>query len=134
MSENLSLVRGIFADWERGDYSRSEWAHPDHEHEIVGGPTPGRWRGRPAMRNAWREILSAWDDWRSFAERYHELDDGRVLVFSHSTARGRTSGLGIPEAWTKGAVLFEIRDGRVTRHVVYLDGREHVVADLDLQD
>jgi hypothetical protein len=93
MSETLSLVRGIFADWERGDCSRSEWAHPDHEHEIVGGPTPGRWRGRPAMRNAWREILSAWDDWRSFAERYHELDDGRVL-----------------------------------------DVREHVAADLDLQE
>ena len=134
MSENLDLVRSIFAGWERGDFSSVEWAHPDHEYEIVGGPTPGRWQGLFAMREAWREILSAWDDWRTIAEAYQELDENRVLVFSHSTARGKASGMGIPPAWTKGAVLFDIRDAKVIRHVVYLDGRERAVADLGLAE
>lgn len=133
MSENLDLVRSIFAAWERGDFSSADWAHPDHVYEIVGGPAPGQWKGLPAMKQAWREILSAWEDWRTVADSYQELDAGRVVVFSHSTARGKTSGIGIPSEWTKGAVIFDIRDGKVLKHTVYLGGRAQALADLGLE-
>jgi ketosteroid isomerase-like protein len=130
MSANLDLVRSILEPWERGDFSSVVWAHPDHEYEIVGGPTPGKWKGLAAMREAWATILNAWEDWTTIADVYEEVDERRVIVFTHSTARGRTSGMAIPPAWTRGAVLFEIAEGKVVRHVVYLDGRERAIAEV----
>jgi hypothetical protein len=66
-----------------------------------------------------RSIHAAWEDFRSEAEEYRELDDERVLVLAHFSARGMTSGLEVGKIWTKGAALFHLRAGKVTRLVVY---------------
>jgi hypothetical protein len=93
----LDFVRSILAEWERGDYSSAAWADAEHEYVIVGGPSPGSWTGLPAMAQAWREFLSAWDEWWTKAEEYRELDHERVLVLIRSGGRGKTSGLEIPQ-------------------------------------
>jgi ketosteroid isomerase-like protein len=60
-----------------------------------------------------------------------ELDDERILVFISVTGRGKKSGLELGQMQAKGAAVFQIRDGRVTRYVLYTD-RERALADLGL--
>jgi ketosteroid isomerase-like protein len=132
MSENLDLVRSIFAGWERGDFSKSDWAHPDLELVIADGPAPGHWTGVSEMTEAWRDLLSAWEGLRSEPEEYLELDNERVLVLARFSGRGRKSGLDLAQMSDKGAGLFHVRDGKVTRHVVYLE-RRRAFADLGLE-
>jgi ketosteroid isomerase-like protein len=130
MSENLDLVRSIYADWERGDYSATAWARTDIEYVLADGPSPGRWTGLAGMAEGWRDFLNAWDNWRAEAVEYRELDRDRVLVSIQGTGQGKTSGLHIGAT---GATLFEIDRGKVQRLLVYLD-RDRALADLGLAE
>ena len=128
-SANLDLVRSIYADWGRGDFSSAEWAHPEIAFEIVGGPTLGSWTGKADMAEGFREFLSVWEEFRVEAEEYRELDGERVLVLSHFSGRGKTSELELGQMRTKGAELFHLSEGEVTRLVLYWD-RERAFAAL----
>jgi ketosteroid isomerase-like protein len=132
MSENLDLVRSIYAAFERGDYSSADWADPQIEYVIADGPSPGTWSGLAGMAEAWREILSAWDDFKQAVEEYRELDPERVLVLVRNSGHGKTSGLELGQIAGSGAAVFEMRDGIVTRQVVYWD-RDRALADLGLE-
>src|SRR5215204_1735797 len=126
--ENVELVRSIFAAWQRGDYSSDEWADSEIEFVIADGPTPGSWRGTPAMAKVWHEALSAFDEHHSNAEEYRELDGERVLVLVQFSGRGRASGLELATMPTRGANLFHVRDGKVTRLVLYWDRKRALEA------
>jgi ketosteroid isomerase-like protein len=134
MSENLDLVRSIFADWERGDFSRADWAHADIEFTIADGPDPSVSRGLAAMAQAHRARLSAFSDFRVEADEYRAIDDDRVLVLNRAAdGRGRASGHHLPTIAVPGADLFHLEGGKVTRLIVYFE-REHVFADLGLEE
>ena len=130
-SANVELVRSLFAAWERGDFSSAEWAHPEIQYLVVDGPSPRAWTGLAGMAEGVRDWLSAWEDVRQEAEEYRELDTERVLVLHHFSARGRRSGLALGQIQTRGATLFLIRRGEVTRLILYFD-RERAFADLGL--
>jgi ketosteroid isomerase-like protein len=131
MPSNLDLVRSIIAAHERGDYSSARWADPEIEFVIADGPSPGRWTGLAEMAEGLRDWLSAWEDFRSEASEYRQIDDERVLVFAEVSARGKRSGLEVGQAWAKAASLYHVRGGRVTRLVLYWD-RDRALADLGL--
>ena len=130
-SANVNLVRSILAAWERGDYSSAEWAHPEIEYVIADGPSPGRWTGLAGMAEGARSWLSAWEEFRIASDESRELDDERVLVLHHASGRGKTTRLEVARMQTKGASLFHVRDGKVTRLVAYFDC-ELALADLGL--
>lgn len=132
MSENLDLVRSIYAEWVRGDWTSAEWADPEIHFVVPDGPTPFDSTGVEMARN-WRNWLSAWEGYRIEAEEYRELDDGRVLVLSRSGARGKTSGLDVEQAGSRAAQVFEIR-GRKVRELIGYNERDHALADLGLTE
>jgi ketosteroid isomerase-like protein len=131
--ENVEIVRSIYAARERGDYSSTEWAHPEIEFVFADGPAPRTLTGLAAMAEGVRDWMSAWEGFRGKADEYRELDDGRVLVLTQMSGRGKRSGLTLEQLGAKAATLYDIRDGKVTRVVQYLDYRR-AFADLDLSE
>ena len=129
---NVELVRSIYADWERGDFSSVEWVvHPEIEVVVADGPMPGTWRGWAGLAQAWRQWTDAWADFRAEPDELRELDGDRVLVLLRRSGSGKTSGLDLGEVRSKGAAVYHFRDGKVARIVAYMDS-ERGLADLGL--
>ncbi len=129
VSADLDLVRSIYAGWERGDFSRSDWAHPDIEFSYVGGPEPAQASGIGSMDQAWREWLRDWEGFRAEPVEYRVIEEGRILVLVRNRGRGRLSRLEFDERSVGN--YFELDGGRVKKLVVYLDGAR-ALADLGL--
>ena len=133
MSENLDLVRSIYADWERGDFDSAAWAHPEIEYVSADGPDPGTWTGLAKMAENFRAWLGLWEGFRLAADEYRQLGAEYVVVFDHYSGHGKTSGLDIGQIQAKGAWVFHIRDGKVVRMIRYMD-RDRAPADFGLNE
>jgi hypothetical protein len=127
---NVELVRSIYADWERGEFGRTDWADPGIEVEALNQFETGVFTGLAEFARFWRGHIGAYQDWGVAAEEFRELDDERVLVLVEQRGRGRTSGIAVT---LKSANVFHVRDGHVVRLV--MDGdRENALADLGLEE
>ena len=133
MSENLDLVRSIYADWERGDYFAStDWADPEIEFVVMDGLNPGALRGVAALEANWREFQGTWEDYGMKSEAYRQLDDERILVMVRLSGRGKASGLDVAQTG-RAASIFTVRGAKVRKIVVYWDG-DRALADLGLEE
>ncbi len=96
--ENVELVRSMYAAWERGDFSATDWAHPEIKYVVADGPMRGRWTGLRGLEAGWRSMINAWAGFRLLkATEYRALDDERVLVSSS------TGGAGGRANWISGS-------------------------------
>ena len=130
MSENLDLVRSIVAYWERGDFSRADWADPEIDYLFPDGLLPGSWTGLAELKSGFRDWLAVWEGARYEATALRELDPDSVLVLARYRGRGKTSGLEM-EQLGQLASVFHLHGGKVTRLIVYLKA-ENALADLGL--
>jgi ketosteroid isomerase-like protein len=133
VSANLDLVRSIYAAFERGDFSSTDWAHTEIEYEGIAGDLvqPVRVVGLAGMVASYRDFLSAWEDLRFEVDEYRELDEERVLVLGHYSGRGKRSGVELGQITRRMAAVLYINDMRVRRLVNYWD-RDRALADLGL--
>ena len=135
MSAHLDLVRSIYADWERGDFSRADWADPEIEYtaEESGPLSVQTWTGLAGMAEGARSTFEVIEDQHIEAEEYRELDDSRVFVLVQSRGVAQASGIDLEQiAGGRTALLASLRDGKVTRLVLYFD-RDRALADLGLE-
>jgi ketosteroid isomerase-like protein len=131
VSENLDLVRSIYADWERGDFSHADWARSDIECVRNAELEPERAKGIAGMARMWRRWLGEWDEFRTGElEECRELDDSRVLVTGRMSGRGKASGAEVERQF---ANVFELREGRVARLTIY-STRDRALAHLGLEE
>jgi ketosteroid isomerase-like protein len=130
---NLDLVRSIYADWERGDFSSAEWADPDIVYVRANELSPETSTGLAGLTEVTRTSIDVYDDIHFVVDEYRALDDERVLVLEQLRGRGKASGLELGELAPRVAHLFHIRGGKVTRLVAYQD-REYAFADLGLEE
>jgi ketosteroid isomerase-like protein len=133
MSANLDLVRSIYTTWERGDFSSTEWADPEIEWVRNDGPDPGTWRGLDGMAASSREYMGAWEDMRFEAEEHRELYEGRILVLTRISARGRSSGFEVGQLQARSAALWQLHAGKVKRIDFWYDS-DLALADLGLKE
>jgi len=128
-SSNLDLVHSIFADWEQGDFSSTDWTHPEIEYVSADPLLPLDRVGLAEMAKVWRNWLRAWKDFHVDGEEYRELDGERVLVPVRYSGRGNPGGMQVEPM--EAACLFHLCDGKVVKLILYWD-RDQAVADLGL--
>jgi ketosteroid isomerase-like protein len=133
MSENLDLVRSVYASWKRGELKPHEWADPEIELVFADGPSPGTWTGVAGMIEGWRDFFGDFEDYYTEPFELRELDDERVLVFDSVRGRAKTTGVDLAQISPKGADVWHVRNDKVTKIVLYFD-RDRALADLGLDE
>ena len=131
--ENVQLVRSLYAAWSKGDFSSTDWAHPEIEFVTHIQGAESSWYGIAGLAKGWRGWMSSWADFRAEPDEFRQLDDERVLVLVHFSGRGKTSGLELGQMQAKAANVIHVRDDKVTRLVLYGD-RASAFADLGLSE
>jgi ketosteroid isomerase-like protein len=109
--ENVEIVRELYAGWVRGDFSvRREHFDPDVEWALLWLPEQVTARGTEAMREAWRQFLGNWHDWRT--GDIERLIDGGDRVTAYHQIFGQVKH-GQPEISRPGVAVFTFRDGKI---------------------
>jgi ketosteroid isomerase-like protein len=118
--ENVEIVRGLLARWERGDYDTVEAFDPQVEFTRTGGGSDvlGYTANSHGIEGLWAALGAwgdEWTDWSVQAEGFTEVG-ARVLVLARQRAVGRRSGVPMSDldAW-----VFSFRGGRIVRWDAY---------------
>ena len=126
--ENVDIVRQVFADWERGNFSR-ELLHPEVRIRWLASISPATWHSSPSASGEQqvetvgledatkflREFLSSFEGVTQSAEKIVDAGDTVVAI---ATWRGRGKRSGALTEWRYGGV-WKVRDAKVVSVISY---------------
>ena len=114
---DLALLEQMLAEWGRGEFWNRE-LFADDVVFVVSGPDAAEYHGIDGLTAAWRDFLSAWDDFRIKGERIVPGDEGVYVLMQRLEGRGKGSGLDID---AEVAGLVHVHNGRVARIEMFWD-------------
>lgn len=126
--ENVELVRRVFDSVNRRDINGMLLeARPDIEVDMSESSAPysAVHRGHEELRELFESVLEAWEELRWSPEEIIEVDNKRLIVVNHVTARGRGSGVAVDAT---RAQLWTVADGKATTMKLYQSKAEAVNA------
>ena len=130
--ENVELVRALLRMFEQGDHERVfdfydqriEWDASRLADVIP--DTAGVYHGHDGVRTYWRHWLQAWDKLQFEVQDIVDSGDEVVAMIRNQRQRGRHSG--VTTTMPAYALIFTIRDRKVTRWRAYPDQAEALEA------
>jgi ketosteroid isomerase-like protein len=114
---DLALLDGLFGEWQRGEFWNAEPFAADVVF-VVSGPDGGEYHGLAGLGAAWRDFLSAWEDFRMEAEGVVPGAGGLYALLLRLQGRGRGSGMRID---AEVANVVEVRGGKIARLEMFWD-------------
>ena len=117
MSDDLSLLEGVLGEWSRGEFWNAE-AYAEDVVFVVSGPDGAEYHGIDGLTAAWRDFLSAWDDFRIETERVVRGKGDVYALLMRLQARGKGSGV---DTDAQVANVVNMRDGRIARLEMFWD-------------
>jgi ketosteroid isomerase-like protein len=114
---DVELLESVLAQWGRGEFWDAE-PYAEDVVFVVSGPEGGEYRGLDGLGFAWRNFLSAWEDFRMEDGRVMPGREGMYAILMRNIGRGQGSGMVI-EADVANVVT--MRAGRITRLEMYWD-------------
>jgi ketosteroid isomerase-like protein len=121
---DLQLLREVYAEWARGNYSRTDVFDPEIEF-IADYPERGTYHGLEGLRQGWQAWLSAWDDFTTTAERFIPASENTYVVYVHLSGRGKESGVPIE---MDAANLVRVADRKIVHLRLVINRQEALEA------
>lgn len=118
--DRIELLRGVFADWEKGIFHASPdllapdvlsiWGEPPGADVICHGPQE--------IAERFAAFLGSWSEFRVQAEEFVGLDRDHVLVVARQRGRGKHSGV---ETEMRVHIVWRFAGAQVTATYWFID-------------
>lgn len=117
MTDDRTAIEILMMEWSRGEFWNEE-AYTEDVVFVVSGPDGAEHHGREQLAAAWRDFLSAWNDFHVEPEHVVAGKPGMYALLIRLKARGRGSGI---DADAEVANVVQMREGQVARLEMFWD-------------